>query len=299
MTDRGVAQRPSETALFAALRRAIAYKEYKNRIFGADYMAEYFLPAHYRFFLRFRRIREKVINNLNQHLPGLTEYMIARTIYFDRLFVDALKDKTQQIVLLGAGYDSRAYRFAELNTSTNVFELDAPPTQIRKMECLKKARVDIPQHVKVVPIDFIQESIDDALAGAGYNSQASTLFLWEGVSYYLDSRSVDRTLEIVSESLSDKCAIAFDYTVTISDQAMNEVYGVDKFVQSMNEHHPDEGLLFSIDEGDIESFLALRNLKLIEHLDNQGIERELLVDASGYMIGQITGNFRFVIAGKE
>ena len=56
--------------------------------------------------------------------------MIARTAYFDRLFADALSNKTPQIVLLGAGYDSRAYRFANLNHVTRVFELDIAPTQV-------------------------------------------------------------------------------------------------------------------------------------------------------------------------
>jgi O-methyltransferase involved in polyketide biosynthesis len=54
--------------------------------------------------------------------------MIARTACFDSLFMAALKYRTPQIVLLGAGYDSRAYRFAESNQSTTIFELDiAPP----------------------------------------------------------------------------------------------------------------------------------------------------------------------------
>ena len=82
MTDRGIQQKPSETALFAALRRTIANKEYKNERFGPDDLAECFLPPHLRFFLRFQRMRTNIKDRLNGFLPGLTEYMIARTAYF-------------------------------------------------------------------------------------------------------------------------------------------------------------------------------------------------------------------------
>ena len=132
MSKKGVEQKHSETALFAALRRAIANKEFKNEKFGPDDLAEYFLPPHFRFFLRFNRIRANTKNKLNVFLPGLNEYMIARTAYFDRLFVDALNNKTPQIVLLGAGYDSRAYRFAKSNHGTRIFELDIAQPKIEK-----------------------------------------------------------------------------------------------------------------------------------------------------------------------
>ena len=106
MTNKSVEQKPSETALFAALRRTIAHKEFRNEKFGPDDLAEYFLPPHFRFFLRFTKIRENTKNKLNDALPGLNEYMIARTAYFDRLFMDGLNNEIRQIVLLGAGYDT-------------------------------------------------------------------------------------------------------------------------------------------------------------------------------------------------
>ncbi len=132
MVNKIVEQKPSETALFAALRRTIAKKEFNNEKFGPDYLAEYFLPAHFRFFLKFRKIRANTKEKLSIYLPGVNEYMIARTAHFDRLFKDALNNETPQIVLLGAGYDSRAYRFLALNQDTKIFELDIAPTQERK-----------------------------------------------------------------------------------------------------------------------------------------------------------------------
>jgi methyltransferase (TIGR00027 family) len=111
MSKKGVEQKPSKTAIFDALHRAIANKEFKNERFGSDYLAEYFLPPHFKFFIKFKETRANVKNKFNKFLPGLHKYMIARTAYFDTVFIDALNKKIPQIVLLGAGYDSRAYRF--------------------------------------------------------------------------------------------------------------------------------------------------------------------------------------------
>ncbi len=299
MIDKNVEQKPSETALFAALRRTIANKEFKNDRFGPDDLAEYFLPPHFRFFLRFKRIRANTKNKLNRFLPGLNEYMIARTAYFDRLFVATLSNKTPQIVLLGAGYDSRAYRFANSNHDTRVFELDIAPTQDRKKECLRKARIDIPKHVTFVPLNFNQESLKDALGKAGYRNDQKTLFIWEGVSYYLEAESVDTTLEFVSQASHLENAIAFDYTISFSEETINDYYGLREFAQTMKKHHANEELMFAIDEGETELFLEQRGLKMVDHLNNEEIERTFLLDENGSLLGQITGHFRFVLASPE
>jgi methyltransferase (TIGR00027 family) len=299
MTDKSVEQEPSETAMFAALRRAIAHKEFNNEKFGPDDLAGCFLPPHFRFFLKFKSIRENTKNRLNGFLPGLTEYMIARTAYFDGLFLDALSDRTPQIVLLGAGYDSRAYRFANLNNGTRVFELDIAPTQERKRACLRKARINIPESVTFVPIDFNRESLGDVLEEAGYKDYHRTLFVWEGVSYYLDAASVDSTLEFISRAAHRESTIAFDYTVSVSEANTDDYYGVRGFAETMREHHGGEALLFSIAEGETASFLRQRGLRMVDHLDNEEIERRFLLDEDGMPIGQMTGHFRFVLASPE
>jgi methyltransferase (TIGR00027 family) len=299
MTNNGVEQKPSETALFAALRRAIANKDYQNEKFGPDHLADLFLPVHFRFFLRFKKIRANTKDRLNGFLPGLNEYMIARTAYFDRLFVEALKERTPQIVLLGAGYDSRAYRFANLNQGTRIFELDIAPTQNQKVKCLQRARIDIPEEVKLVPINFNIESLEEVLEKAGYRAQDKTLFIWEGVSYYLDAESVDATLAFVSQAAHPESLIAFDYTISLTEHNMGDYYGAKAFAQTMKEHHGDEELTFSLDEGAVESFLSGRDLELVDHLDNKEIERRFLTDENSALIGQMTGHFRFVLASPK
>ena len=299
MTNKGVEQKPSETAMFAALRRTIANKEFGDEKFGPDYLAEHFLPPHFRFFLNFKKIRENTKNKLNGFLPGLNEYMIARTAYFDGLFVEAFRNNFSQIVLLGAGYDSRAYRFAELNTGTKIYELDIAPTQNQKKQYLKRARIEIPQQVKLIPIDFNKETLGDVLEKAGFKEQEKTLFIWEGVSYYLDAESVDATLDFISHTSHSDSIIAFDYTISLTEENLSNFYGAKEFAQTMREHHATEKLTYSIQEGEIEAFLEGRDLKMVGHLDNEEIEKRFLTKDNGALIGRITGHFRFVSASPN
>jgi methyltransferase (TIGR00027 family) len=297
MAGKSVEQKPSETAMFAALHRAIAHKDYQDDKFGADYLAEYFLPPHFQFFIKFKAIRAKTITDLHKAFPGLHEYMIARTAFFDRVFLRALENQVPQIVLLGAGYDTRAYRYSKVNSTSKIIELDIAPTQNKKRDCLQKARIDIPDRVNLVPIDFNQESIRDVLAKVGYENTKESLFLWEGVTYYLDSGAVAETLEFVSHAIQNS-AIAFDYGVTASAETIDQ-YGVKEFYQSMQKHHQDESVMFTIADGKAEAYLEQRGLEITRHLDNAEIEREYLVKDDGSWIGRVPAHFRLVLASPK
>jgi len=295
MESRSLQQKPSDTALLTALRRAMANKDYANGQFGPDYLAESFLPSYFRFFLRFQKIRTIAQRRLDRFFPGLTEYIVARTVYFDSLFVNALSKNIPQIVLLGAGYDTRAYRFTKLNQGTRIFELDIAPTQNRKIKCLQDAKIDMPPEIAYVPIDFEAESLKEVLENVGYERHNETLFLWEGVTYYLDPAAVDATLEFIRNSTNVKSRVALDYIVTVSDENINTYFGVKEFVQAMKTHHANEGLVFSIKEGQATSFFEQRTLQVVQHLNNVEIEKTYLTDDNGKLLGHMTGHFRFVV----
>jgi methyltransferase (TIGR00027 family) len=299
MSKKGVEKRHSETALFAALYRAVANKESKNERLGPDYLAEYFLPSHFRFFIKFKKIRANVKKKGKKLTPGAYEYMLARTAFFDNVFIDALNKNIPQIVLLGAGYDTRAYRFVKLNNTTKIIELDIATTQNRKTKCLKKAQIDFPKHVTLVPIDFNKESLKNVLEKSGYQNNEKSLFIWEGVSYYLEPDSVDATLEFVNNYSHNESVIAFDYAISISEENIDNYYGVKEFAQTWRKHRSNELFKFAIDEGKIESFFEQRGLKIINHLNNREIEKTFFLNKNRSLIGQITGSFRFAMASPN
>jgi methyltransferase (TIGR00027 family) len=299
MSKKGIDQRHSETALFAALYRAIAHKEFGDKRLGQDHLAEYFLPPHFRFLIRFKKVRINVIKKSNRLTPGMYEYMLARTVFFDSLFEDGLKNNVSQIVLLGAGYDTRPYRFKKLNSNTKIIELDVATTQDRKRKCLKRAHIVIPKNVSLVTIDFNKESLKDVLEKAGYEANQKTLFLWEGVCYYLDPESVYETLEFFKRFSHNKSLIAFDYAVFISEENIENYYGARKFMETWRKHRSNEPFKFTIDEDQTETLLEQRGLKVVSHLENKEMEKNFLLNEDGSLIGRINGMFCFVSASPN
>ncbi len=176
-----------------------------------------------------------------------------------------------------------------LNSATKIIELDIAPTQNRKKKCLIKAKIDIPKHVTLVPINFNKESLKNVLEKGGYENHKKTLFIWEGVSYYLEPESVDSTLKFVKKYSHNESVIAFDYAISISEENIDNYYGVKEFAQTWRKHRSNELFKFAIDEGKIEPFLEQRGLKIINHLNNREIEKTFLLNENGSLIGQITG----------
>jgi len=293
MSKKSVEHKPSETARGTALFRTIANKEFDDEKFGSDYLAEYFLPFLLKYLIKAKGFRARVKNKIPL---GMYEYLIARTAYFDNLFVNALNKNIPQIVLLGAGYDTRAYRFAKLNKGTKIIELDVPTTQNNKNKCLRKSKIEISSNVVFTSVNFDRESLKIVLEKAGYNNNLKTLFLWEGVSYYLEPESVNTTLEFVRNHSHNESIIAFDYVISIPIEKVHNYYGVAEISQSMANRHPDERIKFTIEEEKIESFLEQRGLKMVELLNNREIENRFLTTENGSLIGQITECFRFVLA---
>jgi methyltransferase (TIGR00027 family) len=295
MSDKGTAPQPSGTAVFTTLTRALACREFNNGIPGDDYLAEAFLPLYLRVLLKVKSIRIKIKHKIP---PGMYEYMLARTACFDAVFKDALNRNVPQIVLLGAGYDTRAYRFANLIKATKIFELDAPPTQNRKRNCLFKSRITIPDNVVFIPIDFDAESLQDALGKAGYDKHKKALFLMEGVSYYIEPESVDATLKFVNSNSNAENTIMFDYILSVPMEKLDDYYGVRALHEHHLKNHSNEKGKFFIEEGTAAAYLEQRGLKIIDHLDNNEMEKRFLINKDGLSIGQVTAWFRIVSASS-
>ena len=137
--------------------------------------------------------------------------MVHRTAFFDEALASAV-DPTgphpaQQVVFLGAGWDTRAFG-ALRDRPVRVFEVDTPATQRVKRQALDRASIDA-SHVTFVETDFGQTSWLDALLRRGFDPDLPTFILWEGVTYYLDEKTVQTTLRTVS-GLAVGSRIAFD-----------------------------------------------------------------------------------------
>jgi methyltransferase (TIGR00027 family) len=293
MTERSsLEKQTSGTAMATAFMRALAVYDPRKEIRGNDYLAEIFLEEKQKKPLKDLAIRTWVVKN--RIAPGAYEFMIARTAFFDRIVEQALQDNIEQVVFLGAGYDSRPYRFRKFIQDTKIFELDAGPTQQHKKECLQQAKISIPEQVSFVPINFETDNLRDTLMEAGFSRETKALFIWEGVTYYLSAEAVDNMLRFVRLNSPSGGLISFDYA-SLSDEALNED-GAKELRKHMKSRYSNEPTKFGIRAGGIEVFLAQRGFEVVEHLAAAEMNEKYL-SIGGYSdVGKVPSLFCLVCA---
>jgi len=101
-----------------------------------------------------------------------------------------------QVVILGAGFDGRAWRMPELRDAI-VFEVDHPDTQRDKV-ARAAALPRVAREIRFVPVDFTRESLEEKLAAAGHDPARPTMWIWEGVVMYLTRAEIEATLAVVT-----------------------------------------------------------------------------------------------------
>jgi methyltransferase (TIGR00027 family) len=128
-----------------------------------------------------------------ESVRATAEVIVPRTVAID----DALRSRlTPQLIVLGAGLDSRAWRMPEL-AGVDVFEVDHPASQADKRGRLD-AMTPRARSVTFVAVDLTSQRLDEALVGAGHRSDVATTWIWEGVVPYLRSRDVVATLRAIN-----------------------------------------------------------------------------------------------------
>jgi methyltransferase (TIGR00027 family) len=221
--------------------------------------------------------------------PGVGEFLLARERYIDDVLQEFLNKGMRQLVILGAGYDSRAYRLDKLEEQVKVFEVDHPATQADKLAKVRNIFRTIPTHVTFVPVDFNNQTLEECLAASGFDPTLSTLFIWQGVTMYLTPESVDDTLKFVVEHSAPGSAIVFDYVyrkVLEGVQKRSEIRNMRRY-----RFMTGEGLTFGIGEGEIEEFLKKRGFRDIRDINTNELKHTYFTGkkarrkiASGYGI---------------
>jgi methyltransferase (TIGR00027 family) len=202
--------------------------------------------------------------------PGTMEFIAARTRYVDDYLQACLDNGIEQLVILGSGLDSRAYRLEQLIGRVHAFEVDHPATQRDKCNKLVSIFGTLPKHVTFVPIDFNKERLEK-LYRFGYERQQKTLFIWEGVTYYLLAEAVDSTLDFVVMNSGEGSCIVFDYvyvSALTATRKRGEIARMQRYGRFTG-----EPLTFGIEEGHVEEFLGRRGYSQIENATSQDLKR--------------------------
>lgn len=161
-----------------------------------DPFAELFLGAGTRAALATFRAHGWLGRRVERRVPGLAPWLVARHRQVDEWLARALDDPSvEQVVVLAAGFDTRAWRFAKELRGRPLFELDAPELQERKARIAASHARKLPDvDLRRVPIDLAEERIDAKLLAAGFRPGARSFFLWEGVAMFRGREEVKRTL---------------------------------------------------------------------------------------------------------
>ena len=129
----------------------------------------------------------------------ITDSVCMRSRLVEERLTKARTQGLEQLVILGAGLDSTAYRCADQLNGLPVFEIDHPATQHWKKTRLTECNINLPDNLKFVGFDFENQTLAEALEAGGVRSNAVTMFTWLGVQMYLTPATVQATLAVLGK----------------------------------------------------------------------------------------------------
>ena len=252
--------RTSRTAEAMALFRALETARPPGVRLFADPLAAGFLPPGLRLLARAAALPglgALLRRYLERRFPGALSSGVARTRLIDDWASAHIASGARQIVLLGAGFDARAWRLAAF-AGLPVFEVDHPATAAEKRRRLAAAG-----RVVSVTLDFDRETLPEALARAGFDPQQPTLAIWEGVTNYLSADAVAAIIDWAGR-LAAGSAVIFTYVDRSVLSDPGRFFGAARVLREVAA--TGEPWIFGFDPARLPRYLDERGLRLLEDL---------------------------------
>lgn len=212
---------PSKTAELVAVARADHTRIAKTPIFE-DRHAYAMCGRLWRTILSNRILLWLVKDGLLRNLRPILPAIYTRARFGEDCLEAAMAEGVDQYVILGAGYDTFAFRRPDLMERLTLYELDQKATQDSKFRRMRAAGIEAPEAVRYVQTDLNVERLQDALARAGFDFSRPAMVSWFGVTYYLDSDTVRNTLASIARETAPGSTVVFDYlaeTEWVPDEA--------------------------------------------------------------------------------
>jgi len=268
----------SRTAMVVALWRAReSRRSTASRLFE-DHLAPAFLDRRLRWALGLSRLpligAVMPWSLIDGHWSGSRGTVAVRTRYIDDALTAALREGVEQIVILGAGFDSRAYRIPGI-ARARVFEVDHPATQAAKTSAVARRLGSLPSHVRFVPVDFSTHTLDAVMPAAGFRAQARTFFICEGVTHYLSEADVDTLFRYIARSGATGSGVVFTYIQRTLLDGTASFDGAGKTLATVQ--RSGEPYTFGFDPPALPGYLQARGLTLIEDVGAAAYRERYLV----------------------
>jgi methyltransferase (TIGR00027 family) len=274
------------TAEGAAALRAAGSRERDEAVRNPDFLARRFIAPRPSLttFAKLPGSGRIVRAVAEWRTPGSYYFETARTRHMDDVVRAEVAGGVGQIVFLGAGYDSRAYRMPELK-GVRTFEVDHPVTASLKRKRLEAVFGEVPGHVAYVQVDFNRDDLGERLSTAGYDGTERALFVLSGVAPYLPEEAVKETLGWVARQASGS-SIVFDYLWSELFDDPAPFHGLPELLRRVAEMG--EELRSGIPRGRTREYLAELGLELETDLGADDAERYLTA-SDGRVIGRPYG----------
>jgi methyltransferase (TIGR00027 family) len=264
-------QTVGRTVLGAAICRLIEqYQPEKTRLFY-DPVVKELVGAPIRILMQFASMRNFTIKRTDAVAIGIYGAQICRTRYIDDAVQAALSQGIRQLVILGAGFDTRPYRLPGME-SVNVFEVDLPSVQNDKKKKVRKYLGRLPDHVIFIPIDFDTQTLEAVFTGTAFDPSRPAVFIWEGVTQYISEEAIRQTLTFVGKSAPGSI-IVFTYVLKSIIERRSDIPGADKMMDVVAKYAP---WVFGLEPSDVLEFLKSFHLALIADVGNADYQEKYL-----------------------
>jgi methyltransferase (TIGR00027 family) len=259
------------TALGAVICRVIEqHQPEKTRLFD-DPVAKELVGAPIRFLMQFAGMRNLTVQQTDAVAKGIYGVQVCRTRFIDDVIQTAILQGIEQLVILGAGYDTRPYRLPQIK-SVKVFEVDLPAVQEDKKKRLQKYLGRLPDHVTFIPIDFDTQALEAVFSGTAFDSGKPAIFVWEGVTQYIQEESVRQTLAFVGKSAPGSI-IVFTYVLKSIIERRSNIPDANRLMDVVAKQSP---WIFGIEPSGIQDFLKPYHLALIADVGNPDYQEKYL-----------------------
>jgi len=207
---------PSRTSILTAAARAFGSREPDISVRNPDWVAARLIGPPELALIPEHPISKALDRDFQEaiHDPdifGLVWLMLVRTRFIDEMMERAVRGGATQLVILGAGFDTRAHRFTELFKDAVVIEIDYGATQEYKKRRVEAALGGAPANVVYAPIDFTRESLGEVLRRAGFEAGRKTYYIAEGLSMYIPEEGMKETLRSIAAESAPGSALLLEY----------------------------------------------------------------------------------------
>ena len=245
----------------AAVRLIEQYEPEDKRLFN-DPVIYHLTNSLLRIILRSKFMRNYYIHLSEKLIPGIIGGQICRTKFVDDKILQILQD-VQQILILGAGLDTRAYRLNGIDQKM-IYEVDLPHIQKYKKQKLIKYYGKLPVTVRYIPVDFNKMKTEAGLNNTSFDYNKRTLVILEAVIQYINKDAVDELFNFISK-LPDSSYLLFTYVLQDVIERKNEA--AKKLMDWSEKHHCP--FLFGINQSEIAAFLHNYNLEIVEDVGSE------------------------------